>query len=178
MSLFQRIKSVLIGLLVLAAGILMQVANGEKTIYLVALFLCLTMMAAGIGYIIFYFRMSRHMIGGLNQLVTGIVLVDAGLVFLSLSGRPNIFIALYLVVINVFSGCLTAYRALMQKKLGAQHWRLMFYRGAISAVLGIGCLFYMNSANYLMSIYGLSLIASGILRIIEGFRQTDVVYIQ
>ena len=178
MSLAQRIKSVLMGLLLFAIGLFMEVANGEKTILLVGLFLGLAMMAAGIRYIVFYFRMARHMIGGLNQLVTGIVLIDAGLVFLSLSGQPNIFIALYLVVINVFSGGLTAYRALMQKNMGAQHWRLMFFRGALSVVLGIGCLFFMSSADYLMMIYGSSLMATGALRIVEAFRPTDVVYIQ
>lgn len=177
MSLVQRIRSVFMGLLTFAIGVFMQIANGEKTIYLVALFLCMVLICTGIRYVAFYFQMSRHMIGGLNQLVTGLVLIDAALVLLSLDGRPNIFIALYLVGLNTVSGGLTAYRALEQKNMGEQHWRLRFFRGALNVVLGIGCLFFMNSANYLMSIYGIGLMASGIIRIVEGFRQTDVVYI-
>lgn len=178
MSVAQRIKSVLMGFLLFAIGLLMEVAQGEKMIYLVALFFFLALIVIGIRYIVFYFRMARHMIGGLNQLIVGFMLIDAALVFVSLSGSPNVFIALYLVGINVVSGGLTAYRALTQKKLGDKHWRLKLFRGALNVVLGICCLFYVNSADFLMMTYGLSLMASGVLRVVEAFRPTDVVYIQ
>ncbi len=177
MSFVQRIKSVLMGMLILVIGIIAEIADGEYMILFVALFFCLALIVAGIRYIFFYFQMARHMIGGLNQLVTGIVLIDAGLVLLMLNGKPNIFVALYLVGINVFSGCLTAYRALVQKQMGERHWKLRFFRGALSVLLGIGCLFFVTSSDYLMAIYGFSLIASGILRIVEAFRPTDIVYI-
>lgn len=177
MSMTQRIKSVLIGLLMLAIGIAAELVKGEYMIFFVALFLCLALIGAGIRYIAFYFQMSRHMIGGFNQLVTGIMLIDAGLMLLSLNGKPNIFIALYLVGINVFAGGLTAYRALTQKRMGEQHWKLRFFRGVLTVLLGIGCLFFVQSDDYLMMIYGFGLIASGVLRIAEAFRPTDIVYI-
>lgn len=181
MRTFERVKSVAIGVLSVIVGILLQVTNNETNkafTLLVAAVLCLSLIAMGIRYMAFYFQMSHNMIGGLNHLMMGLVLLDAGLLLSTLDISENTFVALYLVGISLFSGGIALFQALEQKRLGAQHWKLKFYRGLIQVVMGIGCLFFMGNVDYLMMIFGFSLIISGIIRTIEAFRPTDIVYIQ
>ena len=170
----RRIGYVLTGLIMVIFGTAMAIMPSE--VYgVIILSLGLTLMLSGIRSLVYYFTMAKHMVGGLAVLYRGVI--DIGLFTLSLVDVPLIFIMLYLAGLHGFSGFIDIMRAIESKKMNAS-WKLNISHGIINVLIALLCLVFLKTVWVATLCYSLGLIYSGIIRIIQAFRRTTVVYIQ
>ena len=177
MSSGQRIKNVLIGVLIILGAVIL-IAFPEEGIIITASILSLSLFVYGIKTLIYYITMTRHMVGGRIMLYLAVVVLDLGMFTMMLTNIPKMYIALYLVVVYAFSGAIDIMRALEAKKYQAPSWRLSLTSGIISVVIAILCIVFIGSTNMIVYLYSAGLIYSAIVRIITAFRKTAIVYIQ
>ena len=177
MSSGQRIKNVLIGVLIILGAVIL-IAFPEEGIIITASILSLSLFVYGIKTLIYYITMTRHMVGGRIMLYLAVVVLDLGMFTMMLTNIPKMYIALYLVVVYAFSGAIDILRALEAKKYQAPSWRLSLISGIISVVIAILCIVFIGSTNMIVYLYSAGLIYSAIVRIITAFRKTAIVYIQ
>ena len=177
MSSGQRIKNVLIGVLIILGAVIL-IAFPEEGIIITASILSLSLFVYGIKTLIYYITMTRHMVGGRIMLYLAVVVLDLGMFTMMLTNIPKMYIALYLVVVYAFSGAIDILRALEAKKYQAPSWRLSLTSGIISVVIAILCIVFIGSTNMIVYLYSAGLIYSAIARIVTAFRKTAIVYIQ
>ena len=173
----QRIKNVLIGILIILGAVIL-IAFPEEGIIITASILSLSLFVYGIKTLIYYITMTRHMVGGRIMLYLAVVVLDLGMFTLMLTNIPKMYIALYLVVVYAFSGAIDILRALEAKKYQAPSWRFSLISGIINVVIAILCIVFIGSTNMIVYLYSAGLIYSAIARIITAFRKTAIVYIQ
>ena len=177
MSSGQRIKNVLIGVLIILGAVIL-IAFPEEGIIITASILSLSLFVYGIKTLIYYITMTRHMVGGRIMLYLAVVVLDLGMFTMMLTNIPKMYIALYLVVVYAFSGAIDIMRALEAKKYQAPSWRFSLISGIISVVIAILCIVFIGSTNMIVYLYSAGLIYSAIARIVTAFRKTAIVYIQ
>ena len=177
MSSGQRIKNVLIGILIILGAVIL-IAFPEEGIIITASILSLSLFVYGIKTLIYYITMTRHMVGGRIMLYLAVVVLDLGMFTMMLTNIPKMYIALYLVVVYAFSGAIDILRALEAKKYQAPSWRFSLISGIISVVIAILCIVFIGSTNMIVYLYSAGLIYSAIARIVTAFRKTAIVYIQ
>ncbi|MCR5054127.1 MAG: DUF308 domain-containing protein [Lachnospiraceae bacterium] len=177
MSKTQRISSFFTGLLMMAAAVFMTVYPEEGYILIIVI-LSLGLMIRGIRSIIYYITMGIHMVGGRRSLYSGILILDLGLFTANLSDVPRIYVLLYLLGIHLFSGLVDMLNAMDERKLGAGHWRLKLSSGIVNIFIGLSCLIFIRYANSVVYIYCLGLFYNGIMKMVDAFRKTSMVYIQ
>lgn len=173
----QRIKNVLIGILIILGAVIL-IAFPEEGIIITASILSLSLFVYGIKTLIYYITMTRHMVGGRIMLYLAVVVLDLGMFTMMLTNIPKMYIALYLVVVYAFSGAIDILRALEAKKYQAPSWRFSLTSGIISVVIAILCIVFIGSTNMIVYLYSAGLIYSAIARIVTAFRKTAIVYIQ
>ena len=173
----QRIKNVLIGILIILGAVIL-IAFPEEGIIITASILSLSLFVYGIKTLIYYITMTRHMVGGRIMLYLAVVVLDLGMFTMMLTNIPKMYIALYLVVVYAFSGAIDIMRALEAKKYQAPSWRFSLISGIINVVIAILCIVFIGSTNMIVYLYSAGLIYSAIVRIITAFRKTAIVYIQ
>ncbi len=173
----QRIKNVLIGILIILGAVIL-IAFPEEGIIITASILSLSLFVYGIKTLIYYITMTRHMVGGRIMLYLAVVVLDLGMFTMMLTNIPKMYIALYLVVVYAFSGAIDILRALEAKKYQAPSWRFSLISGIISVVIAILCIVFIGSTNMIVYLYSAGLIYSAIARIVTAFRKTAIVYIQ
>ena len=74
MTVFQRIRGVFVGVLMLVFAVILIVNPSDDIYMLLIIILALGLAISGIKDIIFYFTMARHMVGGKMILVQGVSL--------------------------------------------------------------------------------------------------------
>lgn len=173
----QRIKNVLIGILIILGAVIL-IAFPEEGIIITASILSLSLFVYGIKTLIYYITMTRHMVGGRIMLYLAVVVLDLGMFTMMLTNIPKMYIALYLVVVYAFSGAIDILRALEAKKYQAPSWRFSLISGIINVVIAILCIVFIGSTNMIVYLYSAGLIYSAIARIVTAFRKTAIVYIQ
>ena len=173
----QRIKNVLIGILIILGAVIL-IAFPEEGIIITASILSLSLFVYGIKTLIYYITMTRHMVGGRIMLYLAVVVLDLGMFTMMLTNIPKMYIALYLVVVYAFSGAIDIMRALEARKYQAPSWRFSLISGIINVVIAILCIVFIGSTNMIVYLYSAGLIYSAIVRIITAFRKTAIVYIQ
>ncbi len=176
MTKLQRIKNVLVGLLMLLSGALMAVL-GSDAVALIMWILAASMSISGIKMLFYYLTMARHMVDGDQILIRGLILFDIGAFTATLSNISQIYIMGYLLGIHAFSGCIDVMRAIEAKKLTSSSWKLNFSTGIVNIILAVTCIVFLRSESIAVYIYSAGLIYSALIRIIMSFRKTAVVYI-
>lgn len=176
MTRMQKIRSIFVAIVTILASIYMIVEPDDGLITM-ALILSIALVAMGLKYLIYYFTMARHMVGGKGILFYGLIVFNFGLFTLSLSNIPKLYLVLYLVVINGFSAAVTILRGLNAKKMHSS-WRLSISHGILNLALAFFCIIFVRSTSVVVYVYCFGLIYSSIIRIISAFRKTAVVYIQ
>ena len=178
MSGFQRIRGVLIGLVMLTVAFVF-IANPSEDVYrsIVAI-LALGLAIAGLKDMIFYFRMARHMIGGKMILIQGAIIFDFAILTGALANVPKIYILLYLIGIHAFSGVVEILRAMEAKNSVEGPWKMKFGHGLVNLALAVACLIFIRRSNTAIMIYSIGLIYSAIIRIFNAFRRTSFILIQ
>lgn len=177
MSSGQRIKNVLIGILIILGAVIL-IAFPEEGLIITASILSLSLFFYGIKTLIYYITMARHMVGGRIMLYLAVVVLDLGMFTMMLTNIPKMYIALYLVVVYAFSAAIDILRALEAKKYQAPSWRFSLISGVINAVVAVLCIVFIGSTNMIVYLYCAGLIYSAIIRIVTAFRKTAIVYIQ
>ena len=173
----QRIKNVLIGILIILGAVIL-IAFPEDGLIIASSILSLSLFFYGIKTLIYYITIARHMVGGRIMLYLAVVVLDLGMFTLMLTNIPKIYIVLYLVVVYAFSGAVDILRALEAKKYQAPLWRFSLVSGIINVFVAILCIVFIGSTNMIVYLYCAGLIYSAIVRIITAFRKTAIVYIQ
>ena len=177
MSKLQRVNSFVTGILmVLFAGLL--VLDPKNNFILIVAALSIFMMLGAIKMLWYYFTTARLMVGGRRILYQGIIYPDLALFTWSLNDVPMIYIILYLIAINAFAGVVDMGLAINAKKSNAPSWRLKFSAGVVELGMAILCMVFIRSTNIVVWVYALGVAYSGLVRIIDAFRKTEVVYIQ
>ena len=178
MTIFQRIKNILFGLLVLAVGVLFLVDPSDEAYLFIIAILTLGLAVRGISDIIFYFTMARHMVGGKVILIKGVVILDFAFLTGTLSNVPKIYILLYLIAMHAFAGAIDVLRAMEAKSKVEGPWKLKCFQGVGNILLAVACLVFINRANTALIIYSAGMVYSGILRVISSFRPTTFIVIK
>ena len=177
MSKFQRVKSILLAvLMILIALILFLVPN--YGFYIVVLILCIGLFAMGIKEIIYYFSMAIHMVGGKRSLYKGVIILEVALFAFSVYDVPGFVVILYLIGIHAFSGVVDLLRANESRKNGSKNYKMKLIHGIIDIVIALICAVFIKNANVAAYIYGGGLVYSAIMRIVMACRKTAIVYIQ
>ncbi|MCR4604994.1 MAG: hypothetical protein K5639_03240 [Eubacterium sp.] len=181
MSVLQRIENVIIGILLIAVASILVFVPKESMV-LIPLILGITLLAYGLRFLWFYFRMARHMVGGKSFLYEAIIAMDISLFTLSIPAMDNkLFVMIYLLGIYAFTGVVDMLRALEAKEAGSSGWRLKLGRGIgglIFVVVLVIVGFIIGREDVFVYGYALSLAYSAVMRIIAAFRRTAIVYIQ
>ena len=180
MTKVQRVEKVLAGLFMLLCCFVM-IADPEDGFYLVALILSVSLFLYAVRCILFYFAMSRHMVGGKSMLFQGIIVLDLAVFTVSMVDDPKYFIILYLLGIHAFAGLVGILRALEARRYQAPAWRRSMIDGVFNlavAVLAVLAGFFLRSMRDLVYIYAACLFYSACVQIVSAFRKTAIVYIQ
>ena len=176
MTKWQRIKSVFIGILMIFIGVLM-VFMGAEACSLIMIILSLSLTISGLKMLIYYFTMARHMVGGDQILIRGMIIFDLGAIAETLTNISQIYIMGYLLAIHAFSGFVEILREVKKKRLDSPGWKLKFSTGIVNIILAVICIVFLRSTSIAVYLYSAGLIYSAIIRIISAFRKTAVVFI-
>ncbi len=177
MSRMQKIKSFIGGLFLILISIFLIVFP-EGGLGFVAFVLSLTMIVTGLRYLTYYLSMARHMVGGKSILFYSVILLDFGLFTMALSDIPRIYLALYLMFINVFSAVLEIVRGIDAMRKKSPSWKFSMSQGIINLVLAFFCVVFIRSETVLVYIFCFGMLYNGIVKVISAFRRTAIVYIQ
>ncbi len=178
MTIFQRIRRVVIGLIMLGVGIAFIAEPSDEAYLIVIAILTIGLTIKGIKDIIFYFMMAKHMVGGKIILFQGVVVLDFALFTGSLTDVPRIYVLIYLIFIHAFSGVVETLRAMESRRTVDGPWKLKFCHGIVDFLLALACFVFIKRPNTALTIYGAGLIYSAIIRIISAFRRTSFIVIQ
>ena len=88
MTRMQKIRSIFVAIVTILASIYMIVEPDDGLITM-ALILSIALVTMGLKYLIYYFTMARHMVGGKGILFYGLIVFNFGLFTLSLLFYPN-----------------------------------------------------------------------------------------
>ena len=177
MSKFQRINSFVIGVLMILFCVLLVLDPKNNYIFIVAA-LAIVMMVGAIKMLWYYFTTAKLMVGGRKILYQGIIYLDLALFTWSLNNVPMIYVILYLVAMNAFAGIVDMGLAINAKKANAPSWKLKFSAGVVELGMAILCLIFIRSTNIVVWVFAIGVAYSGLVKIIDAFRKTEVVYIQ
>ena len=177
MSRLERIKDVVVGLLMLLGGLILFLFP-DNGCYIIAAILAISLFLAGIRQLYYYFTMARHMVGGLAMLLIGVFLLDFAAFTATIIDESRLMVLLYLVGWYGFAGLVSLLRALEARRLKASSWKLKAATGAINILSALGCFLLLGQQEYLVILYSLGLIYTAAVKIISAFRKTASVYIQ
>ena len=177
MTKLRRIGNILLGLLMIAGSILLNMFT-EDAYPVIVFLLAVSLLLYGIRMFVFYFRMARHMVGGRAMLYRAVIAVDLGIFTMSLTDVPLLYVMLYLAGVHGFAGAIGILRSNEARKLQAPSWRLNLVHGIINVIMAILCLVFLKSIETAVLIYTIGLAYSGVMRIVSSARNTAIVYIQ
>lgn len=176
----QRIQSILTGLGMLLCCAVMVLAP-EAGYFLAAVIIILSMLFYGVKLLIYYQAMARHMVGGKAMLFLGILVLNFGVFVTSMVDTPLLFLLLYLVLFNGFSGAISLLRAMEARRFSALSWIWNLLAGAVSvgiALAAIVAALVLHSLELLGYLYCAGMLYAALVRIGSAFRRTELVYIQ
>ncbi|MCR4740389.1 MAG: hypothetical protein K5886_09065 [Lachnospiraceae bacterium] len=178
MTIFQRFRSLIIGVVMMIVAIIFIVDPSDTAYLIVIAVLSLGLAIYGLKNIFFYFTMARHMVGGKIMLVQGVVILDLALLTGSLSDVPKIYVLLYLVVVHAFSGIIEVLRAMEARRTVSGPWRMKFSHGVMNLLLALSCFIFIRQTHTAIIIYSIGLLYSAIMRIADAFRRTTFILIK
>ncbi len=178
MTIFQRIKKILLGLFMIISAIVLLIIPSDEKYAIVIGVLAVGLAVKGMQDIIYYFTMARHMVGGKMILFLGVIVFDFAIFTASLSRAPRIYILLYLVGIHAFSGAVELLRAMEARRTVEGPWKMKLFHGIVNLLLATACLIKIKNPNTAVLIYSLGLMYSAVIHIINAFRKTAFVVIE
>jgi uncharacterized membrane protein HdeD (DUF308 family) len=177
MSRFRKISTIISGLLMIGAAILILSRPRDAYVYIL-LIMSVLLSVRGIADLIYYFTMARFMVGGRFALIKGVILLDFGILTGTLTSAHRFYVLIYLVIINAFSGLVELLRALEARRYKDRNWRFKMLHAVVNLGMAAGCIIFMGRPRIAVVIFCLGIIYSGIMRILSAFRRTEMVFIQ
>lgn len=175
MSLFQRMKNVIAASVYVIFAVLI-LTHTDIGHFLIIMALGFGFLFDGLKYIVYYFTMARHMVGGKAILYRGVIIVDFAFFTLTLSDIKHTYIMIYIVGLCLFFGFIDIMRALEMKKLDSP-WKFKFVEGLIYVAIAATGVVFIENVEIGSYIYASGLIYSALMKIISAFRRTAIVYI-
>lgn len=175
MSSFQRIQNIVIATITIVISIFMM-SLPERGYQLAALIISVSFTISGLRTLIYYFTMSRFMVGGKRILFRGLILLDLGLFTSTFIDRSKIYLILYIVIIHALSGAVAALKGRQAKLEGASSWKLSMVYGVVNLLMALFCIVFIRSTDMIVYIFSAGLIYAGIMRLYSVFRRTEIVY--
>ena len=179
MTHIQRIERIVHALLMLACAVVMLLL-GEAGYLIVTFLLSAALLLLALRFLVYYCTMARHMVDGLGVLFQGLLLLNFGILTLSVSQNEGVLIALYLLGVRAFNGVIAVLRSLEARSMRGS-WRLRMSDGVINLICAAAAVVFgliLKDLRVLTWIYALGLIYSAAAKIISAFRKTSIVYIQ
>ena len=177
MSIKRRIMNILSGIFMLVCAAVL-ITHPDYGYIFVAAVLSITLFLYGVKLLGYYWGMARHMVGGRRILYQGIIFFDLGIFAMAIPMAPHSMILLYLVGMQLFGGAIDILKFRETVKMGGSAWKLPLSQGMLSVVLAACCLLFFGNNTLLVALYCVSLVYSAVIRILEAFRRTPIVYIQ
>ena len=180
MSKVQRFNTFLGGLITLFFGIMLFAFPGDG-LKVIASSICLSLIISGVNKLIYYATMARHMVGGRNALISGLVITDLGVYFFTMQDFPQAYIIIYLLIILAFSGVVDIMGALDAWRSDSKSWRIKMATGIGNLALAVCAVvfgFAKGDVQTVTYIYAFGICYSGVMRMVKAFRRTAVAYIQ
>ena len=121
--------------------------------------------------------MSR--IQRIQSIGTGLFMLIAVLIICFMSTNGPELILIILAVSLILQGLRSLIlRAREERKYKASSWKRNAAYGAVSMLIAISCFILNNRPAELSVLYCVGLGYSGVMKIVDGFRRTEIVYIQ
>lgn len=180
MTKIQRLKTLIIGFITLVFGVLLF-EYPDRGLEAISMVTSISLTVMGINKLIFYFRMARHMVGGINSLIIGLILTDLGIYAITLKNLPPSYITIYLLAIHGFTGVIDIKGATDAIINGGGSWRIRFFTGIINLAMAVTAFIYgmvYHDLRTVVFIYATGICYTGIMRMLDAFRRTAVAYIQ
>ena len=176
MSKLQRIRSIVIGLIMLLVALTI-LSDPKDGYHIVALILTFSFLVAGFRYLIYYFRMARQMVGGKRILYLSLIILDFAVLTFSMTQFPSTYVVLYLLAIYAFSGLVHLMQANQARQMQSPAWFKDALQGLFDLGIVAACLYNLHNPQVLTVIYAMGMTFSAFRRIISGFKKTSIVYI-
>ena len=175
MTKLTRIRELILGLAMIAFALVLFLTPESGSVVILVI-LGVGLVVSGVGTLIFYLTMARHMVGGKKIFYRGILLLDLGALLLSGYSGSEQLIRLYLLGLFAISGVIDIIRALELRKQGAP-WKHRVIGGAFFIAILILGLIYKSNPHTVVYVFCIGLIYLGVTRIVSVFRKTAVLYI-
>jgi len=173
----QRFGSLILGLLMVACGFVLLL-EPQGGVIVVAAILAAALLLYGVGKLVYYIRMARHMAGGLMVLFIAVIALDVGvLAFAMVIENPLVAIASYLSTYNTIVGFITIARGIESKMFGSP-WISNIVLGLVSLALASLCTTYINSGETIIWVFCIGLFYDACVRMVSAFKPTEIIYIQ
>ena len=180
MNSLQRFKEILLGLLLIFYALVIMYDRDYPQLLIVST-ICLYLIFDGIRKMVYYVKMARHMVGGKSFLYQGIIVLDIALFTIGLIQMSKFLIMIYLMGVYAFSGAIDILRALEAKKNGSPSWNMKLISGCIRVAATIALFIigiFFRESSVLIYGYCINLGYAAVMRFINAFRRTAIVYIQ
>lgn len=179
MSRFQRIKNIILGLIMIGFAVLI-ISIPEEGFLSVVVVIGLLLLLYGFRLLWYYFTMARHMVGGKSSLYQAVIIIDLALFTGSIASMNSFIIMFYLLGVFAFTGVIDILRAFETKRFGGA-WKGKFFTGCVLVLFAVLMLILgVIQGDKTILVYGfaVSVIYAGLMRIITAFRKTAIIYIQ
>lgn len=176
MTTLQKLANVFISLLMIAFGAILLLNPAEEALVVALLALAFVLMFYGIHMLFDYLTLSRHMVSGKVMLYIGIITLDMGVFSLSIYHASKTVVLLYLLGCHAITGATSIARAI-ESRMHDSPWKLMLSQGIVSIVILIACLRNMNNPTALIYILSAWLFYSALMRLVNTFKSTEIIYI-
>ena len=181
MTIFQRIKNIAIGVILLIVAVVL-VLYPQITFQLIPALLGIALLLYGFRLLWYYQQMARHMVGGKSVLIRAALVMDVALFTSSITLMNDQIIVLpYLLAIYAFTGVVDILRATEAKQAGSPGWQLKLSQGVIAILFVIALFiigFIIGRKDIFVYGFAFSLVYSATMRIIGALKRTAVVYIR
>ena len=173
----QRLANLVLGFLMIACGIVLLL-NPQGGVIVVAAILSAILLLYGVGKLVYYISLARHMTGGLTVLFMAIIAIDVGAFAVAVVvDNPLLAIAFYLSTYNTISGFLSIARGIESKLFGSP-WIMNILLGLVSLALASLCTTFINSGETIIWVFCIGLFYSAGVRLASAFKPTEIIYIQ
>lgn len=176
MGSMRRLSRLLYGIFMLASAILLIAFPKDGALFVVAI-IDIVLLIYGLRMLIYYFALSRFMVGGIMTLYKSIIVIDFGLFLFYLDEIPYKIVMLYLIGLMAFNAVRSILSAHEMKRLGNTAWKRRFIYGVIKLAFALGSFFAHDSMEVVTIMYSLGLIHAAVFNIESAFKKSAIIYI-
>lgn len=175
MSKTRRIISMLIGIFMIVAAVYLMMDPGSG--YAVIIFVLGIGLAIKGGQVLWnFFTLSLNSVGSTKLLYNGLLILDLGIFTSCLINVPVIYLMIYLAGIYLFKGVIDILSANDARKLESPHFKVKLAQGLLNVLIAVLCLVFIRRQDIVVYIYGGGIIYNGIIRMVNAFSRTDMVF--